>query len=144
MALNEVNHLVYGFNAQWAYSSESQPAAIADTRMLDFMAKYNFRFLRLPLDYRYWLPKIGAEQSQDFLKLLDSYVHECVSRRIHISINLHRAPGYCINGWEKESTNLWIDSIAQDAFEELWTTLATRYKGQFEKSMSFDLVNEPP
>jgi aryl-phospho-beta-D-glucosidase BglC (GH1 family) len=101
--LNGVEHLGYGFNAQWAYSSESEAAKPADTRMLDFMAKYNFTFLRLPLDYRYWLPKIGGPQNQEFLKLLDSYVHESVSRGIHISVNLHRAPGYCINGWEKES-----------------------------------------
>ena len=98
MALNGISHLGYGFNAQWAYSSFTEPVKPADTRMLDFMAKYKFEFLRLPLDYRYWLPEIGGPQSEEFLMTLDRYVHESVSRGIHISINLHRAPGYCING----------------------------------------------
>ena len=142
--LNGGSHLGYGFNAQWAYSSEMYSAKSADTRMLDFMAKYNFDFLRLPLDYRYWLPKIGGRQSEKFLKVLDSYVQETISRGIHISINLHRAPGHCINGWEKESTNLWADEIAQDAFKDLWTSLALRYQGKYENLLSFDLVNEPP
>jgi endoglucanase len=144
MALNGVTHLGYGFNAQWAYSSFTEEVKLADTRMLDFMAKYEFNFLRLPIDYRYWLPVIGAPQNEKFLEFLDSYVSECISRSIHISINLHRAPGYCINGWEKESTNLWVDEIAQDAFSEFWCTLAHRYKGKYSKLMSFDLVNEPP
>ena len=144
MSLNEITHLGYGFNAQWAYSSFTESMKPADTRMLDFMAKYQFNFLRLPLDYRYWLPEIGGAQDENFLRTLDSYVHESVSRNIHISINLHRAPGYCINGWEKESTNLWTDLVAQDAFSELWCTLALRYKGKYSHLMSFDLVNEPP
>ena len=144
MALNGIIHLGYGFNAQWAYSSFTEEVKPADTRMLDFMAKYEFNFLRLPLDYRYWLPEIGGPQSESFLKVLDQYVHESVTRGIHISINLHRAPGYCINGWERESTNLWADEIAQDAFSELWSTLAKRYQGKYPTLMSFDLVNEPP
>ena len=139
------DHLGYGFNAQWAYSTEWIPEPKpADTRMLDFMAKYDFNFLRLPLDYRYWMPDITKSPRDSFLRVLDQYVHESISRGIHISINLHRAPGYCINGWEKEATNLWIDELPQQAFEILWTTLATKYKGMYQDEMSFDLVNEPP
>lgn len=138
-------HLGYGFNAQWAYSTEWMPEPKpADARMLDFMAKYQFGFLRLPLDYRYWLPDIAGPQKEEFLDVLDSYVEAANSRGIHISINLHRAPGYCINGWEKESTNLWVDQAPQDAFELLWTTLAQRYLGKRHDLISFDLVNEPP
>jgi aryl-phospho-beta-D-glucosidase BglC (GH1 family) len=136
--------LGYGFNAQWAYSWEGQPAKPADIRMLDFMAKYGFDFLRLPLDYRFWMPKIGSAQCKKFLKLLDSYIHQSITRGIHISINLHRAPGYCINGWEKESMNLWADVLAQEAFQNLWTSLALRYQGKYRNLLSFDLVNEPP
>ena len=80
MALNGISHLGYGFNAQWAYSSEHEAAKPADTRMLDFMAKYDFNFLRLPLDYRYWLPNIGGPQNEEFLQRMDTYVHDSVSR----------------------------------------------------------------
>jgi aryl-phospho-beta-D-glucosidase BglC (GH1 family) len=140
-----INQLGYGFNAQWAYSSETIPTPkLADKRMLDFMAKYKFNFLRLPLDYRYWMPNLNNPPLESFLDVIDGYVHESISRGIHISINLHRAPGYCINGWEKESTNLWSDELPQKAFETLWKTLATKYQGRFKNQMSFDLVNEPP
>ena len=138
-------NLGYGFNAQWAYTTTHMPAALpADKRMLDFMAKYEFRFLRLPMDYRFWIDQIGAPINENFMKLLDSYIHESVSRGIHISINLHRAPGYCINGWEDEATNLWADAVAEDSFSFLWKTAAERYKGEHLDLLSFDLVNEPP
>lgn len=138
-------NLGYGFNAQWAYTTTGMPAALpADSRMLDFMAKYEFRFLRLPMDYRFWINEIGAPLNENFMKLLDSYIHESVSRGIHISINLHRAPGYCINGWEDEARNLWSDEVAQDSFSFLWRTAADRYKGKHLDLLSFDLVNEPP
>ena len=39
---------------------------------------------------------------------------------------------------------MWADEIAQDAFSELWSTLAKRYQGKYPTLMSFDLVNEPP
>ena len=78
------DHLGYGFNAQWAYSTEWIPEPKpADTRMLDFMSKYDFNFLRLPLDYRYWMPDISKSPLESFLKVLDQYVHESISRGIH-------------------------------------------------------------
>lgn len=138
-------NLGYGFNAQWAYSKGHLPAALpADTRMLDFMAKYDFKFLRLPTDYRFWIDDLEAPIHESFLKLIDSYIHESVSRGIHISLNLHRAPGYCINGWELESTNLWADEQPQKTFHRLWEAVTQRYKGQHIDLLSFDLVNEPP
>ena len=78
-------NLGYGFNAQWAYSRGHMPAALpADTRMLDFMAKYDFKFLRLPTDYRFWIDDLEGPIHESFLKLIDSYVHESVSRGIYI------------------------------------------------------------
>ena len=145
MPLHNLTQLGYGFNAQWAYSSDWMEKPLpADNRMLDFMQKYQFNFLRIPIDYRFWLTDIEGEPSESFLKTLDSYVESAISHNIHASINLHRAPGYCINGWERERYNLWSDQIAQDAFERLWVNLAERYKGKYQTEVSFDLVNEPP
>ena len=145
MALHDLYQLGYGFNAQWAYSSDSMKMPLnADKRMLEFMSKYQFNFLRLPIDYRFWLKDIKGEPDEDFLKILDSYIESTIAHGIHISINLHRAPGYCINGWEIEKYNLWSDEIAQIAFEKIWTNLTERYKGRYPKQLSFDLVNEPP
>ena len=145
MPLHNLTQLGYGFNAQWAYSSDWMDKPLpADNHMLDFMQKYQFNFLRIPIDYRFWLTDIEGEPLESFLKTLDSYVESAISHNIHASINLHRAPGYCINGWERERYNLWSDQIAQDAFEKLWVNLANRYKGKYKTEVSFDLVNEPP
>lgn len=142
-------HLGYGFNAQWAFSTgRNEKPLEPNRRMLDFMVQYGFNFLRIPIDYRFWMESvtpqtIGAINHQ-FLDMIDRYVEESIARGIHISINLHRAPGYVITGWETEATNLWEDAIAQDAFELLWREAAVRYKGLHPTKMSFDLVNEPP
>jgi endoglucanase len=61
-----------------------------------------------------------------------------------MSLNLHRAPGYCINANHLERHNLWLDSIAQDAFVYTWENWARRYKDVPAQQLSFDLVNEPP
>lgn len=142
-------HLGYGFNAQWAFStSRNEKPLEPNRRMLDFMAQYGFNFLRIPIDYRFWTESVTPQKigtiNHQFLDMVDRYVEESVARGIHISINLHRAPGYVITGWETEATNLWEDAIAQDAFELLWREAAVRYKGLHPTKMSFDLVNEPP
>lgn len=59
-------------------------------------------------------------------------------------LNLHRAPGYCINRNDLEQHNLWRDPIAQDAFVFLWEMFARRYRGIPASVLSFDLLNEPP
>jgi len=61
---------------------------------------------------------------------------------LHISLNFHAAPGYCINP-KPEPFNLWQDQAALDAFCWHWGLFAERYKGIPSERLSFDLVNEP-
>lgn len=142
-------NLGYGFNAQWAFQQQVNAEPLpANQRMLDFMSQYDFNFLRIPIDYRYWMQPLLPDGKQvvdaTFLNRIEEYIDAAVSRGIHISINLHRAPGYVITGWESEATNLWADAVAQDAFEALWVQAAERFRGQHKGLLSFDLVNEPP
>lgn len=129
-------------------SSDRDAPAPVNHRMLDFMNQYEFNFLRIPIDYRYWMSPLQRDGqmriNEKFLDTINTYVEAAVSRNIHISINLHRAPGYIITGWETEATNLWSDSVAQVAFETLWLRAAEYFKGQNHHLLSFDLVNEPP
>src|SRR6267154_2456905 len=60
----------------------------------------------------------------------------------HINLNLHRAPGYCVNP-PKEPLDLWKDEKALDACAFHWGLLAKRYKGIPSEQLSFDLLNEP-
>jgi aryl-phospho-beta-D-glucosidase BglC (GH1 family) len=136
----------YGFNFQWLFSWESdrKPAA-ANERALDFMAHYGFDFVRIPMDYRFWTRNFDyLHPDQTVFTAIDSYLAACQARGMHLSLNLHRAPGYCINRNDLERDNLWLDPIAQDGFVFLWETFAERYKGVPDASLSFDLVNEPP
>ena len=63
---------------------------------------------------------------------------------VHVCLNFHRAPGYCVNPGEKEPFSLWHDNEAVEAFAWHWRMFAKRYKGISSEKLSFNLVNEPP
>lgn len=136
----------YGFNFQWmvSWKPDQQPAP-ADEKALDFLAKYGFNFVRIPTDYRFWTENFDYLHPDELIfDYFDRYLQACQSRGIHMSLNLHRAPGYCINRNDLEKHNLWLDGVAQDAFVFLWETFARRYKDVPAEVLSFDLLNEPP
>jgi aryl-phospho-beta-D-glucosidase BglC (GH1 family) len=62
---------------------------------------------------------------------------------LHVSLNLHRAPGFCVNAGFNEPYNLWEDDAAQEAFYFHWGMWAKRFAGKTPDQISFDLVNEP-
>jgi aryl-phospho-beta-D-glucosidase BglC (GH1 family) len=135
----------YGFNFQWMFSHHGQPPAAVDERALDFLAAQGFDFVRVPMDYNFWTTDFNYfEPDESVFELLDAYLAACRARGLHMSLNLHRAPGYCINRNEREKHNLWRDAIAQDAFVFLWETFARRFEGVPSEALSFDLINEPP
>lgn len=136
----------YGFNFQWMYTWEpGRTPQSPDLKALDFLASQGFNFVRIPLDYRFWTKDFNYFQPHKAVfTFIDQYLDACWSRDLHISLNLHRAPGYCINGNNLERHNLWLDKIAQDAFVYNWQLFANRYNGIPSRVLSFDLLNEPP
>ncbi|MDP9310567.1 MAG: glycoside hydrolase family 5 protein [Chloroflexota bacterium] len=136
----------YGFNFLWMFIYEPgrQPQPV-DEQALDFMADYGFDFVRIPTDYRFWTKDFDYFRPDEAVfASVDSYLEACRTRGFQMSLNLHRAPGYCINRNDLERHNLWVDQVAQDAFVFLWETFARRYKGVPNSALSFDLLNEPP
>ncbi len=134
-----------GFNMLWCFSrgANSLPRP-ADLKELDFIAAEGFDFIRIPTDYRYFVPDGDfAHPREEALAYVDSYLEACAERGLHVSLNVHRAPGYCINRPEIEGRNLWRDEGAQSDFIALWRTFAARYRGVSPERLSFDLVNEP-
>ncbi|GAB6089832.1 glycoside hydrolase family 5 protein [Spirochaeta dissipatitropha] len=133
-----------GFNVQWMYSYP-EPALEPDFRMLDFAAANRFSFIRVPVNYWY-LNHDFSYFPLDLLALekIDRYISAITERGMHASLNLHRAPGYCINGAEMEAHNLWTDAPARTAFIAYWKFLAERYSSYTSEQLSFDLLNEPP
>ena len=136
----------YGFNFQWMFSASRTPTPQSpDEKALDFLAATGFDFVRLPTDYRLWTRDFDYfhPDEQAFIAI-DQALEACRARGLHLSLNIHRAPGYCINDNHLERHNLWVDSIAQDAFVFLWETFARRYQDIPNNFLSFDLINEPP
>ena len=136
----------YGFNFLWLFSSFRAAAPQEpDEKALDFLAATGFNFVRLPTDYRFWTHDFDYYHPDELaLTSIDRALAACRSRNLHLSLNLHRGPGYCINDNHLERHNLWLDAIAQDAFVFEWEMFARRYQGIPSDFLSFDLINEPP
>jgi hypothetical protein len=107
------------------------------------ISSLGFNFVRLPLDYRTWIKNDDWMQfDEKTLKEIDQAVAWGKQYGIHVCINLHRAPGYCVNP-PKEKLNLWTDAEAQRVCALHWAMFARRYKGIPNSELSFDLLNEP-
>jgi len=136
----------YGFNFLWMYSPKqnSKPKE-ADLNALDFIAEQGFNFVRIPANYWYWIENFQYDKPNlRILDYFDRYLRACQDRKLHLCLNLHRAPGYCINGANLEKHNLWTDAPAQEAFLNQWVHFAHRFQGVPAEDLSFDLINEPP
>ena len=135
----------YGFNMLWMYAGNyGRIPEEANERELDFIAEEGFNFIRIPTDYHFWTKNFDyTHPDEKILAYFDRYVEACNSRGLHACLNIHRAPGYCINWPEREKHNLWRDEEAQAGFIYLWKMFAERYRGISSDLLSFDLVNEP-
>ena len=135
----------YGFNMLWMYAGgRGRIPQEANERELDFIAEEGFNFIRIPTDYHFWTEGFDYfHPDEKIISYFDRYIEACNSRGLHVCLNLHRAPGYCINWPEREKHNLWRDAEAQEGFMFLWKMFAERYRGISSEKLSFDLVNEP-
>jgi endoglucanase len=141
-----------GFNLLGYFSVPGQPRAGGVFDEFDFaaMAEWGFDFARLPMTYWVW----GDRQDwsvirEEPLKEIDRAIELGRQYGIHINLNFHRCPGYCINGRELEQADLFTGTAAQrqkaqDAVVHHWRAFAARYKGVPNRRLSFDLINEPP
>ncbi|MCL1792608.1 MAG: cellulase family glycosylhydrolase [Oscillospiraceae bacterium] len=135
----------YGFNMLWMFSHHGQKPGKADERQLDFIAKHGFNFIRIPTDYNFWTKDFDyLHPDEKVFEKIDLYFEQCKKRGLHMCLNFHRAPGYCINANDREKHNLWTDEEAQEGFVYLWEYFAKKYKGVPSGQLSFDLLNEPP
>ncbi len=117
-----------------------------------WMQDWGFDFIRIPVAYPCYL---NIDRTKDIVEddvyeidtkmidQIDALVQKAHKYNMHVSLNLHRAPGYCINAGFHEPFNLWKDQAALDAFCFHWNMWAKRYKEVSPKKLSFDLVNEP-
>jgi len=142
-----------GFNLLDFYSADpSENRRSTTEEHFSWMRDWGFDFVRIPMAYpaylafdgdrnitaneTYYVDKSNLEKIQALVEMAHKY-------GMHVCLNLHRAPGYCINAGFPEPFNLWKDQAALDAFCWHWSMWAKLYKGTSSKKISFDLVNEP-
>jgi aryl-phospho-beta-D-glucosidase BglC (GH1 family) len=119
---------------------------------LKWMSDWGFDFIRLPISYPYYLkfdrstkitPAEVYQIDEASVDKIDKLVQLAQKHNLHVCLNLHRAPGYCINAGFSEPYNLWKDDEAQKAFYFHWNYWAKKYKDVSHEKISFDLLNEP-
>ncbi|GAB3331048.1 cellulase family glycosylhydrolase [Larkinella ripae] len=142
-----------GFNLLDFFSpnpAQSRPATKEE--QFKWMRDWGFDFVRLPMAYPAYVkfdrsrnitPEEVYQIDEQAVARIDALVAMAHKHGLHVSLNLHRAPGYCVNAGFYEPYNLWRDQQAQDAFNFHWNYWAKRYKNISSQKISFDLVNEP-
>jgi aryl-phospho-beta-D-glucosidase BglC (GH1 family) len=117
-----------------------------------WMVDWGFDFVRLPMAYPRYIhydpsknvtPADVLNINEKEVDKIQELVFQAQEAGLHVSINLHRAPGYCVNAGFHEPYNLWTDQEALDAFCYHWEMWGKRFKDVSSKKISFDLVNEP-
>jgi endoglucanase len=118
-----------------------------------WMADWGFDFVRIPVSYPTYLDMPAYQQyispddvyriDENKVQKLEQLVYTARKYNLHVSLNLHRAPGYCVSTGYQEPYNLWTDQEALNAFCYHWTMWAKRFNNLSNRQISFDLVNEP-
>jgi len=138
-----------GFNLLAKFGTWGKPRKFQEEDF-EIMAELGFDFARIPMSYWNWA---SAEDwytiKEEILSDIDEVVELGKQYNIHINLNLHRIPGYCINGRDKEPVDLFDDTPenmkkALDGAVYHWKMFARRYKGIPNERLTFDLINEPP
>ena len=70
---------------------------------------------------------------------IDDAIEMGRQRGIHVNLNLHRAPGYCVNP-PAEPLDIWADDQALEAAAAHWAHFAQRYRGVPSEELSFCLL----
>lgn len=116
----------------------------------EIMTEWGFDFARIPMSYWNWSSRDDwFIINEDVIVDIDEVIEFGKQYNVHINLNLHRVPGYCINRRELEPVDLFEDTPenmqkALDGFIYQWKYFAKRYKGIPGTQLSFDLMNEPP
>lgn len=130
-------NLLEMFQVHWPNSGRFQEE---DFRLI---SEWGFNFVRLPLDYRFWIVDGDWERIDEVpFQAIDEAVAFGKKYGIHVCLNLHRAPGHTV-AQPPEPISLWESEEALRVCALHWRYIAHRYKGIPNERLSFNLLNEP-
>lgn len=133
-------NLLGKFDVSWSNSGYTEKEFSA-------IHELGFNFVRLPVDYRtYTLTGDWNTFVESKVAQIDKAIEYGQKYDVHVCLNLHRAPGYCVNSTTlpaNQDLDLWTDSIAQATFVKHWKFFTEHYKDIPASRLSFNLVNEP-
>lgn len=143
-----------GFNLTDFNSPNPAPTGRSGTSEdeLRWIVDWGFDFIRLPMAYPRYVtfdrsrritPEEVCKIDEAEVGRIEVFVRKAMAQGLHVSLNLHRAPGYCINAGFYEPFDLWKSKEAQEAFYFHWGFWAKRFKDVPVSKISFDLLNEP-
>lgn len=142
-----------GFNVLDFFNPDPQKARPqTPEEHFKWMQDWGFDFVRIPIAYPSYLkfdrtrnirPEEVRQIDSEATDRIEQLVYTAQKYGHHVSLNLHRAPGYCINAGFHEPYNIWTDQEAEDDFCFHWEFWAKKFKNQSSKNLSFDLLNEP-
>lgn len=142
-----------GFNLLDFFNPDpAQSRTTTPKEYFKWMHDWGFDFVRLPIAYPYYLdidrsknitPDDVYKINSQAIDQIESVIDMAHRYKMHVSLNMHRAPGFCVNAGFHEPYNLWQDQAAQDAFNFHWSMWAKKFKNTSRKKLSFDLLNEP-
>ena len=114
-----------------------------DEHDFGLISEMGFNFVRLPLDYRYWIKDEDWNKlDADALKPLDQALEWAQKNNLHAMIALHRAPGY-VSLEADAKPDLFTNAAVQKVCIKHWAFLADHYKAKSPALLSFNLINEP-
>ncbi|MFC1569863.1 cellulase family glycosylhydrolase [bacterium] len=138
-----------GFNLLAKFSGRG-PRRKFNEADFEIMAEWGFDFARIPMSYWNWAsPEDWKTINEEIFEDLNEVIELGKQYNIHINLNMHRVPGYCINGRDREPMDLFDDTpenmqTALNAVVHHWKRFARQYKEIPNSKLSFDLINEPP
>ena len=103
-----------------AYSPGERSAGMVSEDDLKWIRDWGFDFIRIPMDYWLWIDTNWRETKtlspddmyrikESTMEKVDRTVELGIKNGLHVSLNFHRAHGYCINNHEREPFVLWSD-----------------------------------
>ncbi len=142
-----------GFNFLDFFSPrEINPERSTPEEYFKWMSDWGFDFVRIPMAYPSYVKfnrskpittrrvrKIDRKATD----VIENLVYLANKHNLHVSLNLHRAPGFCVNAGFEEPYNLWQDEEAMEDFCYHWKFWAKTFKNVSPEKLSFDLLNEP-